>query len=71
LRICYAASGFCIHAFAGFAGANQKREIIMRHLKLIAAALLVFALTACVGVIVPIPLPASTASQDDDRNERR
>jgi len=43
----------------------------MRHLKLIAAALVVFALTACVGVIVPIPLPASTASQDDDRNERR
>jgi len=56
---------------AGLTGFNQKREIVMRHLKLIAAALALFALTACVGVIVPIPLPVSTTTQDADRNERR
>jgi hypothetical protein len=43
----------------------------MRHLKLIAAALAVFALSACVGVIIPIPEASSTTTQDKDRNERR
>ncbi len=49
----------------------------MRNLKLIAAALAVFALSACVGFIVPIPLSSSTSthdtasSQDTDRNARR
>ncbi len=52
----------------------------MRHLKLIAAALAVFALSACVGFIVPIPMSSSTQtydtssstpSQDTDRKERR
>lgn len=43
----------------------------MRYLKLIAAAMLVFALNACVGVIVPIPLPGSTASDETNRSERR
>ncbi len=58
----------------------------MRHLKLIAAALALLALSACVGFIVPIPLPASaethdtashdtashdTDTHDTDRNERR
>jgi hypothetical protein len=43
----------------------------MRHLKLITAALVLLALNACVGVIVPIPLSSSTTSQDAERNERR
>jgi len=43
----------------------------MRHLKLIAAALAVFALSACVGFVVPVPLPSSTTTQDTDHNERR
>ncbi len=43
----------------------------MKHLKLIAAALAVFVLSACVGVIVPIPLPGSASTHDTDRNERR
>jgi hypothetical protein len=43
----------------------------MRHLKLIAAALAVFALSACVGVIVPVPVTDSASTQDKDRNERR
>ncbi len=43
----------------------------MRHLKLIAAALAVLALSECVGVIVPIPLPSSTTTQDTDHSERR
>jgi hypothetical protein len=42
--------------------------MIMRHLKLIAAALVVLALSACVaGVIVPIPASNSAATQDADR----
>lgn len=55
--------------------------MVMRHLKLIAAALALLALSACVGFIVPIPLPASaethdtashdTGTHDTDRNERR
>ncbi len=53
-------------------GANQKREMIMRHLKLIAAALVVLALSACVaGIIVPVPVSNSTGTQDTDRNEYR
>jgi hypothetical protein len=52
-------------------GAYRKRETIMKHLKLIAAALAVIALSACVGVIVPIPVHGSTATQDADHNERR
>lgn len=43
----------------------------MKHLKLIAAALAVFALSACVGLIVPIPVSSSTPTHDTDRNERR
>lgn len=43
----------------------------MRHLKLIAAALAMFALSACVGFIVPIPVSGSTTAQDMDHNERR
>ena len=43
----------------------------MRYLRLIAATLAVFALSACVGVIVPIPLSGSTTTQDKDHNERR
>jgi hypothetical protein len=43
----------------------------MTHLKLIAAALAVIALSACVGVIVPVPLSSSTTTHDTDRNERR
>jgi hypothetical protein len=43
----------------------------MRHLKLIAVALAVFALSACVGVIFPIPLPSSTTTQDTDHTEAR
>jgi hypothetical protein len=43
----------------------------MRHLKLIAATLALFALSACVGVIVPIPLHDSTSTHDTDRSERR
>ncbi len=43
----------------------------MKHLKLVAAALALFALSACVGIIVPIPLPDSASTHDTDRNERR
>lgn len=46
--------------------------MIMRHLKLIAAALVVLALSACVaGIIVPVPVSNSTGTQDTDRNEYR
>ncbi len=42
----------------------------MRHLKLIAAALAVLALSACAGaVIVPFPLSNSTTTQDTDRKQ--
>jgi hypothetical protein len=43
----------------------------MRHLKLIAAALALFALSACVGVIVPVPLHGSASTHESDRDERR
>jgi len=43
----------------------------MRHLKLIAAALVVFALNACVGFVVPIPASSSTSTHDTERNEQR
>jgi len=43
----------------------------MKYLRLIAAALAVFALSACVGVIVPIPMAGSTTTQDKDHNDRR
>jgi len=51
----------------------------MTHLKLIAAALALLALNACVGVVVPIPVSDSTSMHeehhaehhDEDRNERR
>lgn len=64
----------------GSVDANQKREMAMKHLKLIAAALVVLALSACVGFIVPIPLSSSTSTQDTssststqdkDSNQRR
>jgi hypothetical protein len=50
---------------------NQKRGIVMRNLKLIAAALALLALSACVGFIVPIPVSGSTTTQDTERNARR
>lgn len=43
----------------------------MTFVKLIALALTVFALNACVGFVVPIPLSGSTTTQDAERNERR
>ena len=43
----------------------------MRHLKLIAAALALLALSACVGFIVPIPVSGSTTTPDTERNARR
>ncbi|HMC48927.1 MAG TPA: hypothetical protein VKJ77_26675 [Caballeronia sp.] len=43
----------------------------MTHLKLIAAALALFALSACVGVVFPIPLSSSTTTNDTDHNEQR
>jgi len=43
----------------------------MRHLKLFAAVLALFALSACVGVIVPIPLHDSAGTHDTHRSERR
>lgn len=43
----------------------------MTFLRLTAAALVVFALSACVGVIVPIPLASSTTTDDTNRNDRR
>jgi hypothetical protein len=60
-----------IHAVSSSVGVNRKREIVMKYLRLIAAALAVFTLSACVGVIFPIPLPGSTTTQDADRNERQ
>lgn len=43
----------------------------MKFANLIAAALLALTLNACVGVIVPIPLPASSGTSEPDRNDRR
>jgi hypothetical protein len=51
----------------------------MTYLKLIAAALALLALNACVGFIVPLPASSSTTTQeehheehhDEDRNQRR
>jgi hypothetical protein len=51
----------------------------MTYLKLIAAALAILALNACVGFVVPIPASGSTTMHeehheehhDEDRNERR
>ncbi len=43
----------------------------MAAMKLIAAALVLFALSACVGVIVPIPVSGSTGTHEENRNERR
>ena len=47
----------------------------MTYLKLIAAALAILALNACVGFVVPIPASDSTTMHeehhDEDRNERR
>ncbi len=40
-------------------------------MKLIAAALVLFALSACVGVIVPIPSSSSTSTHEENRNQRR
>jgi len=42
----------------------------MRHLKLIAAALALLTLSACVGIILPIPLSASTTTQDQHHDDR-
>ena len=44
---------------------------MMGHLKLLAAVLALSALTACVGIVVPIPLHTSAGTHDTDRNERR
>ena len=45
----------------------------MKYLKLIAAALTMVALSACVGFVVPIPLSHSPEARDADhgRNELR
>jgi hypothetical protein len=43
----------------------------MKQLKLIAAVLVVLALSACVGVVVPVPLHGSAGAHDPDRSERR
>jgi hypothetical protein len=43
----------------------------MRRLKLIAAAMAVLLLSACVGFIFPIPLPDSTTKEDTKQSERR
>ncbi len=43
----------------------------MRHLKLIAAALALFALSACVGIILPIPLSGPASTHNMGPNERR
>jgi hypothetical protein len=43
----------------------------MQHLKLIAAVLALCALSACVGVVVPIPVSGSNQAQDTERHERR
>ena len=43
----------------------------MTPLKLIAAALLLLTLNACVGFIVPIPLGSSSSAEESDRGERR
>lgn len=46
----------------------------MRQLKLIAAALALFALSACVGFILPLPGSSSTtttSTQDENSGQRR
>ena len=43
----------------------------MQHLRSIAAALALLALSACVGFIVPIPVSGSSQAQDTERHERR
>jgi len=43
----------------------------MKHLKLFAAVFALFVLSACVGVIVPIPLHGSAGTHDTEHNERR
>jgi hypothetical protein len=43
----------------------------MKRLKLIAAALVLLTLSACVGFIVPIPLSSSTTTQDEHHDDRR
>ena len=61
-------AGFTIHIETRY---KQKRGIVMKHLKLIAAALALLALSACVGFIVPIPVSGSTTTPDTERNARR
>ena len=39
--------------------------------RLIAAAMAVLALSACVGFVVPIPVTSSTTTQDTTYDERR
>jgi hypothetical protein len=53
----------------------QTRERVVRRLKLIAAALAVCTLNACVGFIVPLPgsstTTTTTSTQDDSKTQRR
>lgn len=58
-----------MHAVTGPVGVNQKRGIVMT--RLIAAAMAVLALSACVGFVVPIPVSTSTATHDTTYDERR
>lgn len=51
--------------------AERGWEMLLRHKRVIAAALAALALSACVGVVVPVPLTGSAAAQDTQRNERR
>jgi len=60
-----------MHAVTSSVGANQRREIVMTNLKLIAAAMAVLGLSACVALVVPIPLSSSTTTQDTTYDERR
>ncbi len=58
-------------ALAGSGETDAGREMLMRYRRLMAAALAVLALSACVGVVVPVPLTSSATTQDTERNERR
>jgi hypothetical protein len=50
---------------------EQQPEMAMKRLKLIAAVLAVLAVSACVGVVVPVPISGTASSPAADRAERR
>lgn len=58
-----------MRAVTALVGANQKRGFVMT--RLIAAAMAVLALSACVALVVPIPVSSSTTTQDTTYDERR